>query len=145
MGSFLSEVRESASGKGLFATFDIPAGVVVEGFEGKQMRYDEVPENRIRYVLVLGGGLCIDPETDGQFANHSCDPNCVMGDDRMLRTIRPVKKGEELTYCYNPLYEEEDPSDFHWDPRWDFDCQCGAPGCQGRIDRYVRPRGDGPR
>jgi len=114
MGSFLSEVRESASGKGLFATFDIPAGVVVEGFEGKQMRYDEVPENRIRYVLVLGGGLCIDP-------------------------------GEELTYCYNPLYEEEDPSAFHWDPRWDFDCQCGAPGCQGRIDRYVRPRGDGPR
>jgi hypothetical protein len=29
---------------------------------------------------------------------------------------------------------------YFWDERWSFDCDCGAPGCVGRVDRYrVQP------
>ena len=51
----------------------------------------------------------------GGFINHSDNPNCVIvkfitGDEKHLHTIKPIKKGEELTVYYDttmPGYEEE--------------------------------------
>ena len=50
----------------------------------------------------------------GGFINHSDNPNCFInrnihyhhGDQRELYTIRPIKKGEELTVFYTVGYDD---------------------------------------
>jgi hypothetical protein len=36
----------------------------------------------------------------GGFINHSDDPNCFIGKNFNLHTVRPIRKGEELTVYY---------------------------------------------
>ena len=74
-------------GLGLFATEDICAHTVL----GIAHVYDEAFENN--YVRTPLGG----------FFNHSEKPNCqAYMEDRfiMLKTIKNIKKGEELTAKY---------------------------------------------
>ena len=45
-------------------------------------------------------------------------------------------QASELTIAYNhATFDEPLPP---WDPRWSFDCACGSPGCQGRVDDWRR-------
>jgi len=61
-----------------------------------------------------------------QYTNHGCDPNVLFNTDEMrLEALRDIRPGEELRYFY-PATE--------WRMDEPFDCQCGAPGCLGRID-----------
>lgn len=58
-------------------------------------------------------------------ANHSCDPNCFFDTTRMeLMAIRPIHKGDELTFFY-PSAE--------WDMDQSFQCFCGSKECIGTI------------
>ena len=58
-------------------------------------------------------------------------------DDLKIITIKEVKKGEELTFGYNVLEDEEPGATFFWDKRWNFECKCGSKNCQKNIDKYV--------
>lgn len=64
--------------------------------------------------------------------NHSCDPN-VCFDTTLMQVIalKPIKKGEELTYFY-PSTE--------WDMDQSFICNCNTTQCLGVIRgaRYVQ-------
>ena len=74
-------------GLGLFATEDICAYTVL----GIAHVYDEEFENK--YIRTPLGG----------FFNHSDEPNCeayMEGRFIMLKTIKDIKKGEELTAKY---------------------------------------------
>jgi hypothetical protein len=58
-------------------------------------------------------------------ANHSCEPNCFFNTTTMeLVAIKPVKKGDELTFFY-PSAE--------WDMNQAFNCLCGSADCIGQI------------
>jgi SET domain len=58
-------------------------------------------------------------------ANHSCEPNCFFNTTTMeLMAIKPIKKGDELTFFY-PSAE--------WDMDRSFDCLCGNENCIGVI------------
>ena len=58
-------------------------------------------------------------------ANHSCEPNCFFNTTTMeLVAIKPVKKGDELTFFY-PSAE--------WDMNQAFQCNCGNKECVGNI------------
>lgn len=58
-------------------------------------------------------------------ANHSCEPNCFFNTTTMeLVAIKPVKKGDELTFFY-PSAE--------WDMNQAFQCNCGNKECVGMI------------
>lgn len=118
---------------GLFAERDLQEGETVGVFSGAVVRYELVPHNRVRHVLMVGKGWCIVDSTLAQFANHSCDPNCELFGATIV-TRRPVKKDEEITFSYDTC---EEPEGAFWDKRWSFHCRCGSRGCRGTIDRCV--------
>lgn len=143
VGRYPSRVVEDISHKGkeLVATEDLPRGIIVEKFEGPVIKYAKVPKDMIRYAIFVGDkkedDMWVVSKTNAIYANHSCNPNCRVDDSLNIVTLKPVKKGEELTYSYNSLCEGEKISDFVWDKRWNFVCKCGSKKCQKKIDRYV--------
>jgi hypothetical protein len=141
-GEYPSEVRQCAHGMCLVATMDLPPGAVVEKFEGQIVPKNQVPEDAVRYVVIWDESNMMIPETPAQFSNHSCDPNSYMNDFLELVTMRPVKRGEEITFSYNWIYEGR--QDAAWDDRWSFECKCGSPRCQGHINKYIPHPSDGP-
>jgi uncharacterized protein len=139
---FKSKVIENDFGKALIATEDLPVGIVVESFEGKVVSYNNVPEEEICYAICIGESgedKWLITKTNARYANHSCEPNCFVGDDLKIVTIKKVKKGEELTYSYNTyIDEDEDAEDFLWDSKWNFECKCGSKNCQKLIHGYKK-------
>lgn len=139
---FKSKVIENEYGKALIATEDLSVGTVVEKFEGKIVRYQNVPEEEICYAICVGEAgedKWMIYKTNARYANHSCEPNCFVNDDLEIITIKEVKKGEELTYSYNTYIEEDEkPEDYFWDPRWNFECKCGSKNCQKIINGYIK-------
>ncbi|TPX41342.1 hypothetical protein SeLEV6574_g06144 [Synchytrium endobioticum] len=73
------------------------------------------------------------PQSNARYANHSCDPNGIITNDQHAKTIKLVKKGEQITFVYNVGSDED-----WWDPLWSFKCECGAGACQGIIDYRYR-------
>ncbi|MDR3558443.1 MAG: SET domain-containing protein-lysine N-methyltransferase, partial [Candidatus Pacebacteria bacterium] len=67
--------------------------------------------------------------TYGTLMNHSCEPNCgINGIGALFRlvTMKPINKGEELTFDYE-MTEDSD---------WRMKCECGSPICRGIIGAY---------
>ena len=58
-----------------------------------------------------------------RFLNHSCEPNAMLI-DRELRALRPIRRGEEITFDY--LTNE-------FDMATPFRCGCGSEQCMGEI------------
>jgi len=81
------------------------------------------------YIFELNSRWDLDGDVHWNTAgmiNHSCDPNCesVIDDGKIwITSIRPLKKGEEVTYDYGYDLEcwEEHP------------CLCGSENCLGYI------------
>jgi hypothetical protein len=130
-----SEVLRCNYGYCLVATKDLPAGIIVEKFEGPIISNELITAESIRYAIIWDNNSMLDPNTPARYANHSCDPNSYVNDFLEIATSRPVKRGEEITYSYNWIYEGR--QDATWDDRWTFHCKCGSPRCQGLINKYV--------
>ena len=58
--------------------------------------------------------------------NQYCDPNAAFDQDGMLRALRVIAPHEEITYDYLLYPIPAAP--------WNFECDCGARDCKGRID-----------
>jgi len=134
---FPSHVIELPFGKGLAASKDLEAGVVVQRFEGEIVNsYDLVPKEEKIYALWFDyPDKWMIYHSDARYANHSCSPNSTLvrnasGSDMV--TIKPVKAGEQITFTYNVTTE-----DGFWDPLWTFDCFCGSDNCMKRVESYV--------
>jgi SET domain-containing protein len=138
---FPSQVMQTAIGQGLIATANLERETVVEQFEGPAVKYAQIPEDEIRYALLIGGGDWVIPQTNARYINHACEANCYVSDTREVVTTRRVSQGEELTIVYNGITMEQflkgAPADDFWDDRWTFPCRCGTLRCVGLIDRYV--------
>ena len=75
-------------GLGLFTTKDFPAGT-----DFGETHVFVLSNNRREWVRTPLGG----------FINHSENPNCYINtesEDRTLYSVRPLKKGEEITVFY---------------------------------------------
>ncbi len=143
MGKYPSKVVLNHYGKALIAKKTIPAGTVVEKFEGKVISYNEVPLDMICYAIYVGENGAdewVVSKTNAIYANHSCEPNCSIDDELNIFTTKEVKKGEELSYSYNRLEEDENEKDYIWDKRWNFECKCGSPVCQKNVNGYVKKK-----
>ena len=131
----LTEVRASTipgAGRGLFATRDIPAGMVVAGMEKSARmkrsiwrdyhRYAGFPHDAAIYVarspLVFYDAAWTDPSTPPKWyrLNHSETPNLFMGllepskpprsQALVWRTKRPIRPNEELFFTYEDVPPE---------------------------------------
>lgn len=85
--------KSEIHGRGLFATEQIPSGII--------LGITHIEDKRFKDGLIR-------TELGGYF-NHSNNPNCevvTFGDIRMLRTLRMLKSGDEITAKYS-LYNPE--------------------------------------
>jgi hypothetical protein len=103
------------------ATTDILAGEIVYQFGPRQIQ-----SNPTYLTVQIGENkhIILEPEFLAAI-NHGCDPNVFFDVDHyVLRCVRDIKAGEQLTYFY-PSTE--------WQMIQPFDCHCGSSKCLGYI------------
>ena len=110
-------------GVGVRAIRDIPAGTMV--FSGESERVVWVSRAAVRrmpvairqlyedFGMVWGDQLGVPPTLNmlsvGWYVNHSDRPNIEADEDARFRTLRRIRKGEELTADYRTFTDEALP------------------------------------
>lgn len=122
-------IQRSKFGKGLFADVNIPENYVVTTITGKPLSFEETLklgkyESHTIQVSARTYILCDPPFL---FSNHSCAPNCGLTPGLGLKTLRPIKQGEELLWDYSTSMLER---------HWTMTCNCGASNCRGTITDF---------
>ena len=131
--NFKIEAKKSRiEGLGAFAMRKIPAKKKIGNLGGeiinlKEARKRAMQTKRIAMVE-FGDGRALDASVNSnelRYINHSCSPNTFM---RVcygrveFYSLKPIKKGEELTCNYGPT---------HHDGK--LKCSCGSPNCKGYL------------
>lgn len=133
------EVRRSDYGCGVFARDMITAGEVLAVWGGRVVTCAQFTaitlENPTRQAVQIDDDLFLLSETLNEPAdcfNHACNPNAGMRGQVGLEAMRDIAPGEQVTFDYAMC--DSQPYD-------EFDCQCGAPNCRGRVsgDDWRRP------
>jgi SET domain-containing protein len=124
--------RSGIHGDGVYTTTPIKNHIIVAEYTGPRLTNnaaDDIYEDSPRTYLfgLTDGEHVIDGDGLAAFINHSCHPNCEADEIRgrvVLRSIRKIAAGEELSYDYN-LYDGDldDPAI----------CSCGAKKCRGSM------------
>jgi hypothetical protein len=115
--------RSRTHGVGVLAIRDIPARTLV--FRGESERVTWVSRAAVRrlpaairalyedFGMVSGDRLGVPPNLNalsvGWYVNHSRRPNLEAGDDGRFRSLRRIRKGEELTADYRTFVDEALP------------------------------------
>jgi len=125
-GSTLPKIarrRSPVHGYGVFAAEAIPKSARVIDYAGELIRNDadcEAREDRYLrdgciWVFRVNRAWSRDAAVGGniaRFINHSCTPNCrfeVVDKTIWIRALRPIRRGEELTYDYSPIGDRSIP------------------------------------
>jgi SET domain-containing protein len=121
--------RSKIHGDGVYTTTSIKPRVIVAEYTGPRLtnvQADDLYEHSPRTYLfgLTDGERVIDGDGIAAFINHCCDPNCEADEIKgrvIIRSIRSISAGEELSYDYN-LYDGDldDPAP----------CSCGAKDCR---------------
>ena len=128
------ELRKSRiHGRGAFARRDIPAGTRLIEYVGLQVskkKSDELSLRQNSYLFTLNESSDLNGKVSwnpARLINHSCEPNCEANLDEndhiWIFSIKPIARGEELTFNYGYSLE-----DF-----MKFPCRCAAPSCVGYM------------
>ena len=139
-------------GIGVFALREIPAGTaplksLVTNKEIKFSRTEmkNVPSSVRKHLAMfclIEKGRVFAPEIGmnavnlAVYLNHSKQPNLKFDDQDVLRAVRKIAKGEELTIDYDESFDDE--HDFSDDDDEDFGDSCvdphiGVPGQRGKA------------
>ena len=129
--------RSRLHGLGLFAARDLEAGIRLIEYKGVRYPKGELPDlidDGFTRFLRFSDGSGIDGTGWAALANHGCEPNCELAEEEgskppraYLYTLRPVKKGEELTWDYRLEVAS------HSEAYSDYACACGTEGCRGTM------------
>jgi len=121
--------RSKIHGDGVYTTTSIKPRVIVAEYTGPRLtnaQADDLYEHSPRTYLfgLTDGERVIDGDGIAAFINHCCNPNCEADEIKgrvIIRSIRSISVGEELSYDYN-LYDGDldDPAP----------CSCGAKHCR---------------
>src|SRR5215213_6922083 len=122
-------IQQSKFGKGLFASVDIPKNTIVARATGQPMSFEQTLElnEKESHTLQTGPSQYILCDPPFLYSNHSCDPNCGLTPNMELKTLRPIKQGEELLWDYSTSMLER---------HWTMQCRCGSPNCRGLITDF---------
>lgn len=131
--SFLSpklEGRRKADGSnGVFALRPIEKGELIVVFGGVVYEWDaliRLPARERSLSIQVEDHLFLVPRPSGEgdFVNHSCNPNAGLSGQIVLVAMRDIRPGEEV--CFDYAMSDTMPYD-------EFKCNCGAPNCRGFI------------
>ncbi|MGH6897298.1 MAG: SET domain-containing protein [Geminicoccaceae bacterium] len=114
---------------GVFALLPVPAGTVLAVWGGWVMGASQFlrlpPERRRAGIQVEEGLFLVAPSSEpAEHFNHSCAPKAAMSGQIALVARCHIEAGEEVcmdyAMCDGLAYDE-------------FDCDCDAPACRGRV------------
>jgi len=140
-------------GKGVFAKRPIRKGVRVIEYTGPIISTKEadkvgntVDEHGHSHTMLftVDDDRVIDGTKggDAKYINNSCSPNCEAvqdGDQIFIESLRPIKKGEEITYEYHLVVEGKITDKV----KKEYECLCGSPNCRHtQIDSKIIARQD---
>jgi uncharacterized protein len=120
------------AGRGLFAVQPIATGEVVAVKGGHIVdtpTLEALPERLQNSEIQIAEGLHLVALADEEyepvmlFVNHSCEPNLGFAGNVVLKAMREIAGGEELTTDY-ALFDS---------PTGSMACSCGTPSCRGTI------------
>jgi SET domain-containing protein len=106
-------VGRARTGLGLFATEPIKKRTFIVEYKGRKLtteQADILEARGNRYLYEINSRWTIDGTTRknlGRYANHSCRPNAEshsIGHKVILRAIKNIKPGDEITYDYGKDY-----------------------------------------
>lgn len=122
-------IRESKFGKGLFASVDIPENTVVTRVTGIPLNFAATLEleEKESHTLQIGHDQYILCDPPFLYSNHSCEPNCGLAPNLEMRTLRNIKKGEELLWDYSTSMLER---------HWTMPCNCGSRNCRRLVTDF---------
>jgi uncharacterized protein len=135
--------RSGVHGKGVYAVVDLAEGETVIEYVGEVITWDEALDRHPHdpqdpnhtFYFHIDEEHVIDAKYGGnssRWINHSCAPNCEADTDDgrvFIRTLRPIKAGEELFYDYGLVIDEP------YTPKLkaEYPCWCGAKNCRGTL------------
>lgn len=140
------EVKSSnLHGKGLFATTPFNDEEWIIEYQGEMISSEEAdqrephcPENPYHtFFFQLEDGTIIDGAAGGNEArwiNHSCNPNAIAYEEDgqvMIYALRPINAGEEITFDYRLVLDEELTDEL----KAAFRCACNSTLCHGSMLR----------
>lgn len=132
MAGDYSIIDSPGRGRGVIVNRDYSSGEFVMNFTGKKTHIRDIDD--FTHFLQISPDYFISPSGNADdFVNHSCDPNCALYfengqyDELVLRAIRNIRQGEELSFDYGTIMFNE-PTRFH--------CECGSPKCRGMIGNF---------
>ena len=137
--------KSKVHGTGIFATQDISKNTNIIEYIGEKISRsegDKRSEKRIKkylnskstgsvYIFELNKKYDIDGSpkyNKARYINHSCNPNCeveIENNEIWIKSIKKIKKFDELSYDYGYEFDEEDYKDHI--------CKCGSNNCIGYI------------
>ncbi len=106
-------IGRSVTGLGLFAVKTIKRGAYIATYRGPRLLNEEADRREARgarYMFELNSKFTIDGSSRSNVAryiNHSCWPNATpifRGGKIVIRALRTISPGEEITYDYGPEY-----------------------------------------
>jgi SET domain-containing protein len=135
---------------GALAARPLPSGTTIIRYGGQLLTHDEADrlhagnaDTGHTFLFTLNDDYVIDGASRGNAArwiNHSCEPNCeaVLHEDEdgdpsrdyvAIQTIRPIRRGEELTYDYGLVLDVRHTRRM----KQIWACRCGAETCTGTM------------
>jgi len=112
-GNYQLLVKRSSAGLGLFAGEDIPKGVCLLEYKGRQISEREEYTSNSKYLFGVTAKKTIDGQArsnTARYINHSCRPNAeieIKKERVWVFSKRKIKKGEEICYDYGQEYWNE--------------------------------------
>jgi len=121
--------KANGSGNGIFAKTPLKRGEILAVFGGVVYEWDTfitLPDRERSLCIQVEDRLFLVPDKigEGDYVNHSCNPNAGLSGQIALIAMRDIHPGEEV--CFDYAMSDTMPYD-------EFDCGCGAPNCRGHI------------
>lgn len=128
----------------MFAIKDIPVGTTICFLNGKEVSLQEIDDLEAEGSVKQGDSLQIGDETYLQLEetyrciNHSCDPNAGIRGKNELFALKPISKGQEITFDYSTtMWEDKEQIRTLFDEElWEIPCGCGAKNCRKTIGEF---------
>jgi uncharacterized protein len=121
--------KPNGSGNGIYTLKPIKKGELVAVFGGVVYEWDafiHLPDRERSLCIQVEDRHFLVPRPigEGDYVNHSCNPNAGLSGQIGLVAMRDIKIGEEV--CFDYAMSDTMPYD-------EFECGCGAATCRGTV------------
>jgi hypothetical protein len=121
--------KANGNGNGIYAQEPVKKGELIAVFGGVVYEWDTFvtlsDDDRSLCIQVEDRLFLVPrPAAEGDWVNHSCNPNAGLSGQIALVAMRDIHPGEEV--CFDYAMSDTMPYD-------EFDCDCGAPNCRRHI------------